>query len=372
MALSISKVVGGPVANVTIGDVAREAGVALGTVSNVLNHPEKVRPETIKLVNDAINRLGYAPNQSARVLAGGENRMFGLVLPRLNHGFCLQVATGATAAAAKAGYGLLVASCAGDESQVAAYRRYFAGTQLSGMLILAEDHTVSLAAPAPGIPLVYLNVKSDRAGYFVCSDNHAEGSLIVNHLAKQGAERICVIGRPATAVLRARAEGIQRAEDLYPHIDFDYIEEGDAAHPEDGARIARSILQGSTADRPDAILGLSDLLAAGAMTQLRDAGIAVPDEMLVAGCDGNPLAWSAGITLTTCAPTGYELGRRGVKHLVEQVELAKSDPARASYEETQSHIDQVKPFILARASTGAASAEHSELDLSQLNLGLFL
>ena len=72
-------------ANVTIGDVAREAGVALGTVSNVLNHPEKVRPETIRQVAEAIDKLGYAPNQSARVLAGGSSRTFGLILPPVSY-----------------------------------------------------------------------------------------------------------------------------------------------------------------------------------------------------------------------------------------------------------------------------------------------
>ena len=63
-------------AKVKISDVAREAGVSLGTVSNALNHPEKLRPETLKLINETINRLGYLPNQSARQLAGGTTNAF--------------------------------------------------------------------------------------------------------------------------------------------------------------------------------------------------------------------------------------------------------------------------------------------------------
>ena len=51
-------------ARVRIGDVAREAGVSLGTVSNALNHPEKVRPETRRVINETIERLGYLPNQA--------------------------------------------------------------------------------------------------------------------------------------------------------------------------------------------------------------------------------------------------------------------------------------------------------------------
>ena len=118
---------------VTIGDVAREAGVALGTVSNALNHPEKVRPETLNLVNAAIVKLGYAPNQSARLLAGGKNPTIGLVIPRLDHGLSLQVAHGASVEAERAGYGLVLASAEGDIEREASYARYFAGTQLSGI-----------------------------------------------------------------------------------------------------------------------------------------------------------------------------------------------------------------------------------------------
>jgi hypothetical protein len=81
--LYLKRIKGAAMAKVKISDVAREAGVSLGTVSNALNHPEKLRPETLKLINETINRLGYLPNQSARQLAGGATKSFGLVLPRL-------------------------------------------------------------------------------------------------------------------------------------------------------------------------------------------------------------------------------------------------------------------------------------------------
>ena len=356
-------------AHVTIGDVAREAGVALGTVSNVLNHPEKVRPETIKQVNEAIDRLGYAPNQSARVLAGGSNNTFGLVLPRLNHGFYLQIATGATAQAAKNGYNLLIASCAGDEDRTADFRRYFAGTQMSGMLVVASQPALGTYVSTPTIPTVYLDAKNDRNGYFVAADAAAEGRLIAEHLIDRGAERIAVVGRPLTSKLRTCAEGVRALETLYPHVDFDFIEEGSCTKPADGADIAREIAQMPAERRPDAVLALSDLLASGLIAGFEQAGLGVPDDIMVAGCDGNPMAWSCGVALTTCAPTGYEIGRRGVKVLIEQIELAQNDPAQARYEAGQHHQNLVKPFILARASTGCATAA---IDPAQLDLGLYL
>ena len=117
-------------AKVKISDVAREAGVSLGTVSNALNHPEKLRPETLKLINETINRLGYLPNQSARQLAGGATKSFGLVLPRLDHGFSLQIASGAHNEARKHGYDLLIANADNDDILEDHYLRYFMGTRL--------------------------------------------------------------------------------------------------------------------------------------------------------------------------------------------------------------------------------------------------
>lgn len=120
---------------VTITDVAREAGVALGSVSNAFNHPDKVRPETLKRIREAADRLGYAPNQSARMLAGGRNRLFGLILPNLDHGVSLQIANGANAEARKHGYGLLIATAQTDEDVAHRYRDYFIGTQTAGILM---------------------------------------------------------------------------------------------------------------------------------------------------------------------------------------------------------------------------------------------
>ena len=359
-----------PVAHVTIGDVAREAGVALGTVSNVLNHPEKVRPETIAQVQEAIDRLGYAPNQSARVLAGGSNRTFGLVLPRLDHGFYLQIATGATSQATKEGYSLLIASCAGDNSRTAGFRSYFAGTQMSGMLVVASLPELGIFVANPPIPTVYLNANSERNGYFVAADAVAEGRLITEHLIERGAERILVVGHPATPKLRARAEGVRGLETLYPHVDFDYLEEGSTTKPAEGVSIAKKIAQMEPELRPDGIIALSDLLASGVIAGLQAEGIRVPEDMLVAGCDGNPLAWSGAVSLTTCAPTGYEIGRRGVKMLIEQVELAKTDPAEARRQAAQHHETLVKPFLLARSSSNPAGtvAENPV----HLDLGLYL
>lgn len=357
---------------VTIGDVAREAGVALGTVSNALNHPEKVRPETLKLVNAAIVKLGYAPNQSARLLAGGKNPTIGLVIPRLDHGLSLQVAHGAGVEAERAGYGLVLASAEGDIEREASYARYFAGTQLSGILI---QHVAQDDGPLPvqhgSTPIAYVNVRSDAPGYFVATDNAAQGALIAEHAALRGSRRVAVIGALQTPQMRERLEGLTRTMEKYPDIALDVLEEGDGSSASDGYGLARTLVDRG-ASRPDFIVGLSDVLAVGAVAGVQACGLAVPDDIAVSGCDGNPLAWGGTVPLTSCSPTGYEMGRRGVKLLIEQIELARSDATALARELAENHQELVRPFMLMRASTLGEDAPVSAMDISGLNLGAYL
>ena len=142
-------------AKVTISDVAREAGVSLGTVSNALNHPDKVRPDTLAQINVAIEKLGYVPNQAARQLAGSESRVLGLALPQLDHAFSLQIANGAQAESRERGYDLLIASTGNDDILENHYMRYFMGAHRAGVLVQPmasnpwkpERDTVAIEAP---------------------------------------------------------------------------------------------------------------------------------------------------------------------------------------------------------------------------------
>ncbi|MDY4041774.1 MAG: LacI family DNA-binding transcriptional regulator [Collinsella sp.] len=425
---------------VTIQDVAREAGVALGTVSNVLNHPDRVRPSTLDRVRAAMDALGYAPNQSARLLAGGGSMTFGLLLPNLSSGFALQVANGAQSEARRAGYDVVIASAAGDAELERRHLRYLVGTQVAGVLIqpvelgycnvrvedgsgagavagagaglasasaisapdaagTAESDALAGGADAAGgsgaagatapdtapdpcafdprptdalmgsIPHVYLGLSSDEPGYFVSGGADGQGALVAEYALRSGAAHVLVAGAQRSRACRDRAAGIERVARDAAGVRFEFLEEGPLAR--DGMDLARSIARRPEADRPDFIIALSDALAVGIIAGLEAAGVSVPGSIAVAGCEGNPLAWTGRLALTTVVPSGYEVGRRGVQMLLEQIELAKlaeltgemdpgADPAL-------NHQATVRPFLLQRASTGAdGGAAAPDLDVGPL------
>lgn len=335
---------------VTISDVAREAGVALGTVSNALNHPEKVRPATLELINNAIDKLGYAPNQSARMLAGGRSQVFGLVLSNFEHGISLQIANGANSEARKHGYGLLVANAANDDTIGTRYLRYFMGTQISGIMVqpLAER---GWKAPAvtPSTPTVFLDQQSERRGYYVGADHKAQGKLIAEHAVAVGARHVAVIGADELETFDGRLVGVRTVMVANPDVQFEIVDEGRWNDPQSGFELGRRLAMREPGSRPDFILALSDVLATGAMGGVQAAGLSVPHDIKIAGCDGNPLAWSGSVPLTTVAPPGYEIGRQGILYLIRQIEHER----RADHAlPRENHQAIVRPFLMARASTG--------------------
>ena len=372
-------------AKVKISDVAHEAGVSLGTVSNAINHPEKVRPDTLKLINETIDRLGYLPNQSARQLAGGHTKAFGLVLPRLDHGFSLQIASGAHNEARKHGYDLLVANADNDDILADHYLRYFMGTQMSGVLVqpMASDDWAPSLQNTP-IPTVYLDIHCELPGYYVAADNSAQGRIIAEHAVQCGATHVVVIGRAAFMQLNLRVEGVRMALAHHPDIKLEIIDAGEWNTAADGFSLGSQLAAREETDRPDFVIGLTDVLAAGAIAGLSQNGLIVPGNVRVAGCDGNPLAWSGFVPMTTVAPPGYEIGRKGVQLLMEQIEHGDAPkpgrtttgihgniiPAAPDTAAPGNHQELVRPFLLERASTaGMAQIDGRS---PELNLGAYL
>ena len=351
-------------AKVTISDVAREAGVALGTVSNALNHPEKVRPETLQIIKDAIEKLGYAPNQSARMLAGGHNQSFGLVLPSFEHGISLQIANGANAEARKHGYGLLIANADNDDIQSDRYLRYFMGTQMAGIMIQVMGAPGWKPPRLPAIPAVYLDAQSDQPGYFVAADNVEQGQLVAKHAIESGARHVVALGACGFAKLERRVVGIKQTMESYPDIQFEFVDKGSWNLARDGYHLGRELAERPASDRPDFIVALTDVLATGVIAGVQAAGPSVPLDIKVAGCDGNPLSWNGPIPLTTIAPPGYEIGRKGVQYLIRQIEQKR----RTAHDRPiDNHQELIRPFLLARASTGACAVDdfaNTELDIS--------
>jgi DNA-binding LacI/PurR family transcriptional regulator len=314
---------------VTINDVARMAGVSLKTVSNVLNDYEFIRPATKQKVLDAIDELGYEANLTARSLRSGKSRMLGLVLSDLSAPYYAELASRLMSVASARGYRVLVEqSAALEENELSALQGPF--RQLTDGLLFTplrlDPDTV--AGRRGSKPLVMLGEHIQDARFdTVTMKNVRAAQAMTAHLLAGGRRRIAVIGASAedsTGSPGLRLTGYRRALDdagvgFEPALIVPSEWRRDA-----GASAVEALV--ASAVPFDAVFGLNDALALGAMHELLIRGVKVPQDVAVAGFDDIDEARFASPSLTTVSPGMQEIAERSVALLIDRIEgTEKSD-----------------------------------------------
>ncbi|MEW1807575.1 LacI family DNA-binding transcriptional regulator [Pseudarthrobacter sp. NPDC080039] len=307
---------------VTMNDVARAAGVSLKTVSNVLNDYEFIRPATKQRVQDAIAELGYEANLTARSLRSGKTSMLGLVLSDLSAPYYAELASKLMKAAARRGYRVIVEqSDAGAAAELGALQGTF--RQLTDGLLftpLVADAD-AIAARAGRKPLVMLgeHVMDPRFDLVTMKNGEAAAAL-TRHLLAGGRRRIAVIGaRPDESAGSAglRLNGYRKAlEDAGIAFDAGLVAPAEWRRDAGAAAVAGLLEAGVEFD---AVFGLNDVLALGALHELLIRGVKVPGEVAVAGFDDIDEARFASPSLTTVSPGMEEIAERSVDLLLDRI-----------------------------------------------------
>lgn len=330
-----------------IADVASLAGVSQSTVSNVLNHRERVAAETIDRVERAISMLGYVPNGAARSLAAGRSRSIGLVLSDLGNSLFVDIARGAERAAEEHGLSLLVANADGRLEREDRYVDLFTESRVLGTLLTLNDETHYRALStrrARGTVLTLLNFHADAAAF--CSayfDNEAGGRLATQHLLDTGRSRLVFVGGPsALQPVADRREGFRRtlaASGIRPVDELS----PDGINRADGWKVGHALAARVVTGEIDGVVAASDLLAAGIVQAFTESsGIGVPDIVGVIGYDNNQAAWDSPIQISTISQPGAELGYAGVGLLLDDLDSG----------EHEHRAVRLEPSLVVRQSTG--------------------
>ncbi|MGW0665122.1 LacI family DNA-binding transcriptional regulator [Streptodolium elevatio] len=311
-----------PVAGkVGIKDVARHAGVSVGTVSNVINNPEMVSDETRLRVRAVIDRLGYIRSESARQLRAGRSRLVAMLVLDLANPFFADVAKGAERALRGADLGVMVCNSAGSTAEEAEYLALFAEQRVRGVLVTPADSSGRTANTlrSQGIPFVLV----DRAlpadeGCSVSVDDVLGGTLAVRHLLTAGHRSVTYVGGPAhLSQVRDRHAGALAAmrEAGLPDSALGSVESArsDVASGRDaGARLL------GLAPRPTAVFCANDLLALGVLQSLFAAGVRVPEDFALVGYDDIEFAEAAAVPLTSVRQPAARMGRTAAELLLEE------------------------------------------------------
>lgn len=305
----------------SINDVARTAQVSVGTVSNVLNRPERVLPSTRDRVLQAITDLRFVPNGSARQLRAGTITTVGAIVLDIANPFFTEVVRGIEDRLAADSYTLMLASSDEDPEREARYLRLFEEHGVSGMMVVpsGEDLTLLHALRERGTNLVLLDRTSEHADISsVGVDDELGGRLAVQHLLGLGHTRIAMINGVHTIhQCAARWAGAMQAVSTAGLDPDEVLEEitVTSLNSASGERGVTELLQGPST-RPTAIFCVNDLTALGAMRALREHQISVPGQMAVVGYDDIGFASELAIPLTSVRQPTHELGFRAADLLL--------------------------------------------------------
>ena len=309
-------------AQITIRDVAERAGVSLGTVSNVMNHPSIVAPATRQKVLATIEEIGFVPSTTARQLRDGTSRTIGVVILDVANPFFTEMVRGAEDALRDEGYMLLLCSTEESVPRELHYLGVLEEHRVAGVLITpaAPDLARVGALAARGIPVVLLDAPS--RGGSMCSvtvDDVRGGELAAGHLFEQGHERIVLLNGPRTIRQCAdRRRGAQRAARRARRRPSEAVIELNLAAMTDerGEAAVDAIL--ARRPRPTAIVCTNDFLALGVLRALGARSIPVPDEIAVVGYDDVAFASVLSPALSSVRQPKYELGAAAAKLLLEE------------------------------------------------------
>lgn len=327
----------------TIRDVARRAQVSIASVSRALNGLGNVAEQTRLKVEQAARELGYVPHAGARSLSLAQTRAIGVVLPDVHGEFFSEVMRGMDREASKRGYVLLLSNMHGGTARAEQALRAMRG-RVDGLVVMApqmETDAIEDALP-PRLPAVLLNAHGDVRSHSSFRINNRRGVIdIIDHFRSIGRKRIAHIsGPPGNVDAEERAEAFQGEMRRWQPGEEPLMLSGDYSE-ESGARAVRELIK---REKPiDAIFAANDMMAIGAMDELRGAGIDVPGQVAVAGFDDVPISRHLG--LTTARVRIDELGANAIARLIQIMEVGEDQTIQMLH----------PPTLIVRASSAPAT-----------------
>ena len=324
--------------------VARRAKVSTATVSRVLNNASVVKTSTRARVVKAIEELKYHPNLHARNLAGGKSRTFGMIVSNMENPFFFDIYKTVESDAHQAGYEVVVANTDYRSEQLVNSIRLMIGRRVAGLAAIVSEMEPALIEELneSGIPVVFYDVGAPRQNVTNIRVNYRRGiDKVIDYLHSLGHRNLGFVGHHALlGPINERAKAVMDAASRYPDTTVRTAADTDTL---DGGRLAtRSLL--SSGSLPTAIVCVNDIMAVGALRELRERGIRVPQDVSVTGFDNVKLSEFCYPALTT-----VHIPREQIGHLVADTLLAKTDKASVS-----DHEMVIDPELVLRDSTGSA------------------
>jgi LacI family transcriptional regulator len=310
-----------PSASISVKDVAAAAGVSVGTVSNVLNRPDRVGAATRSRVEAAIEKLGFVRNESARHLRAGASRTIGYLVLDAANPFFTDVARGVEEAARDAGLAVFLCNSDNSRQREREYLELLFEQRVRGVLVTPVDPGGVDASRPPGVavPVVLVDRTGGEKHCSVSVDDVYGGRLAGEYLTESGHELIAFVGGPeSVGQVQDRLTGLRKAvEEAGSGAGLTVLPTAALTVAE--GRAAGQRLAGMPASRrPTAAFCANDLVALGLLQEMTRLRIRVPDDLAIVGYDDIEFAAAAAVPLTSVRQPRHQIGRTAAELLAEE------------------------------------------------------
>ena len=310
---------------VTLKDIARQAGVSIQTVSNVVNNRPFVRRETRDRVLQACEELGYHPNAAARSLVTHKRHIIGLALARMDPVYS-EIVDAIARHTEPYGYSIIIGTTRRDADAEAHVVKLLIEQRVDGV-ILASSTWNSIAGDllrSAGIPFVCMlqRPRDQREDYFGI-DNFGGAQAVARHLIELGRDDLGFVrgpvgaSSPLTSTSLEREQGFRETVQAAGRAVYEsWIADGDYTR-EGGYRAGMLLLTRNP--RPQALICASDLMALGALDAAHDLDLNVPRDLAVTGFDDIFAASLQPVGLTTVHVDRENLAELAIRRLLGRI-----------------------------------------------------
>lgn len=329
-----------------MADVAKRAGVSVGTVSHALSGARGVAPATRRRVERAVKELGFRPNYVARSLTRGRTMTVGMVVPDIVNPVFAQLLGGAEDVLSQAGYAVLFGSSENLPDKERRYLETFRERQVDGIIadVATGSDEAALIDLAAVVPVVLVDrLTADWPGDGARADDEYGMALAVDHLVGLGHRRLALVNgeRAVSGAIRRRAGFEQQ---LAKHgLRPVWVSDGTFTIAS-GREQTRALLDSGRT--PTAICAGNDVLAMGVLDVLHERGVAVPGSISVSGYDDIEFAASVTPPLTTVTQPMRAMGAAAARLLAQ----------RFAEPEAPAHSVVLRGELVVRGSTGPAAS----------------
>jgi DNA-binding LacI/PurR family transcriptional regulator len=334
--------------------VARRAKVSTATVSRVLNNASVVKSSTRARVVKAIEELKYHPNLHARSLAGGKSRTLGVIVSNMENPFFFDIYRTIESDAHERGYEVMMANTDYRSEQLVASVRLMIGRRVMGLAAIVSEMAPELIDELieSRTPVVFYDVGTSKQNITNIRVDYRRGiERVVDYLYSLGHRRLGFVGHHA--VLGPINERMKAVLDAVARIpDLEVRTAADADTLEGGRMATRALL--ATGFQPTAIICVNDVTAVGALRELRERGLRVPQDISVTGFDNVLLSEFCYPALTT-----VHIPRERIGHIICDCLVPK--PGKPVVENPEIVID---PELVVRNSTGPAAVGSREIEIA--------